>query len=212
LPRINILIHAAGAIRRARQENAQKVESVLALHMLAPIALTRLLAEPLRRAGSAWVINPVTALHQFYPYDLNDLQSRNRYEPTEVLARTHAGLVALTGALAVGMTGTGVNIAAVALEQVRTPLLLRLEGPLTGSVVEQHIAKIRREQQRAAMDTPAHAARQIVEVMLARQFADSHGCLIEGGRVAGPILTQGTDLDRLQALWTTSAALSGLPE
>ena len=212
LPRINILIHAAGAIRRDRQENAQKVEAVLALHMLAPIALTRLLAEPLRRAGSAWVINPVTALHQFYPYDLNDLQSRNRYEPAEVLARAHAGLVALTGALAVGMTGTGVNIAAVALAQVRTPLLLRLEGPLTGSVVEQHIAKTRREQQRAAMDTPAHAARQIVEVMLGRQFADAHGSLINGGRVEGPILTHGTDLDRLDALWTASAALSGLPE
>ena len=212
LPQIHILIHAAGGIRRDRQETSQKIEAVLALHMLAPLALTRLLSGPLSRSGGAWVINPVTVSQQFYPYDLADLHSHNAYEPHEVLARAHSGLVALTGAMGQAMVGTGVNIAAVALPKLRTPLLVRLEGAMTGGVVEQHMEKTKRAELRSQMETPARGAAHLLEVMLAQRFAQAHGCLVVDGDIAGPILRPDTDFNRLNALWATSAALSGLPE
>ena len=209
---IDILIHTAGAVSRERHQTAQGVEAMLALHLLAPVALTRLLAEPLARARSAWVLNAVTQSQADHPFDLADLQSRNAYLPAEVLARAQSGLVALTGALAEGMAGTGVKIAAVALPPVRTPFLLPLEEPVTGGVTAQQMAQSQREQRRIQMDTPAHAASRLIEVMLAQEFAQAHGHLIEGDNIAGPILTPATDLQRLGALWAASAALSGLPE
>lgn len=215
-PRIDILIHAAGAISRERQQTAQGIEAVLALHLLAPVALTRLLARSLAgspgRDGGAWVLNPVTEAQAEHPFDLTDLQSRASYLPAEVLARAQSGLVALTGALAEGMTGSGVNIAAVALPAARTPFLLPLDEPVTGGVTAQQIAQTQRDQRRMQMDTPAHAASRLIEVLLAQGFAQAHGCLITGDEIAGPILTPADDRQRLGALWATAAQLSGLPQ
>lgn len=214
-PRIDILIHAAGAISRERQETPQGVEATLALHLLAPVALTRLLAGPLAaagRGGGAWVVNPVTEAQAEHPFDLADLQSRAAYLPAEVLARAQSGLVAMTGALAEAMAGSGVRIAAVALPAVRTPFLLPLDEPLTGGVTAQQVAQTQREQRRMQMDTPAHAASRLIEVMLAAEFAAAHGCLIRGDAIAGPALPPGDDRARGGALWSACAALSGLPE
>ncbi len=205
LPQIDILIHAAGATSQDRRQTAQGIEAVLALQMLAPVALTRLLAEPLCRANSAWVLNPVTLAQADHPFELNDLQSTTSYRPTQVVGRAQSGLVALTGALAEGMAGTNVNIAAVALPPVPTPFLLPSEGPQPGAQTQVN-------QRYLQMHTPSQAAAMLIEVMLSQDFAQAHGCLIVGETVAGPILMPADDRGRIGALWTACAALSGLAE
>lgn len=212
VPQIDILLHAAGEISRVRRETAQGVEGMLELHLLAPVALTRLLAGPLAQGRGAWIVNAVSADQTDHPFDLTDLQSRQSYLPAEVLARAHSGLVALTGALAAGMAGTRVRIAAVALPPVRSPFRDPLEDPVTGGATAQQVAQTRAEQRRRQMGTPGQAASQLIEVMLAQELAQAHGCLVQNGDIAAPIVGPGLDSGRLAALWSAAAQLSGLPE
>lgn len=211
-PQIDILLHTAGEISRERRETPQGIEAVLALHMLAPVALTRLLAAPLCAGQGAWVISAVSVGHAQNPYDLSDLQSRQSYIAAEALAQAHSGLVALTGALAAGMRGTPAKIAAVALPPVRTPFFDPLEEPVTGGATAQQMAQTRTDQRRRQMETPAHAASQLIEVMLAQELAQAHGCVVVNGEIIGPAFGLGDDMNRLAALWATAARLSGLPE
>lgn len=211
-PRLDAVLHCAGAVFAERQETPAGMEATLAVNLVAPVTLTRLLAAPLVAAGAgggARVITLVSDAHAEAPIDLNDLQSRMSYAPAEVLARCKAGLVMMTTALAETTQGTGVSTLAVSLPPVRTNLMTPLDEPLTGGPTQRQRQQTQRQQSRNQMISPAIAAAQVVNALVSNDFRGQSGVLIANEAVA-EIAPHCSDRDRTAELWQAVSLLGGL--
>lgn len=107
--RLDVLINNAGLIPQTRQETANGFEMQFTVNHLAHFLLTQLLIDQLRASAPARIINVSSMTHQWGEIDLNDLQSRRRYEPRAAYAQSKLANVLFTYELARRLAGSGVT-------------------------------------------------------------------------------------------------------
>ncbi|RZS31157.1 NAD(P)-dependent dehydrogenase (short-subunit alcohol dehydrogenase family) [Herbihabitans rhizosphaerae] len=104
--RIDLLVNNAGiAGPDARTLTEDGNEVTLQVNYLAAFLLTRLLDEPLRRAGNARVINVSSSLHKGGDIDWTDINRRQRYLRGAAYAQSKLALTVFTTAFARGTAG-----------------------------------------------------------------------------------------------------------
>jgi NAD(P)-dependent dehydrogenase (short-subunit alcohol dehydrogenase family) len=113
-PRLDVVIHNAGAMFRERGETPDGLERTFALNYLAPYLLTQLLLLNLRAAAPARVVNVASSAHFGVALDFDDLQSvdysRNGWREYQ---RAKLALLLFTAEAARRLGGTGVTVHAV---------------------------------------------------------------------------------------------------
>ena len=212
-PRIDLLINNAGAVFQERSETPKGLESTLAVNLIAPVTLTRLLAAPLKAAGAtgwAKVINVASDAHFNAAIDVSDLQCRFNYSPINAYGRAKSGLVMMTRAFAEQMKPLGISIVAVCPGSVRTEILSDTAKPLTGGPTAQQRQKAMRERSRAQMMTPSQGAAHVLDVLISPVFAGLNGAYVSSDHVV-PAAPHTEDLAQIKALWSALAKLTGLP-
>jgi NAD(P)-dependent dehydrogenase (short-subunit alcohol dehydrogenase family) len=112
-PTIHLLVNNAGAYFSARELTSDGLERTFALNVLAPFALTSLLADRLRVSAPARVVQVSSAAHLGMRMDLADLQSAASYSGFDVYGRTKLELILITREFARRLAGTGVVVNAV---------------------------------------------------------------------------------------------------
>jgi NAD(P)-dependent dehydrogenase (short-subunit alcohol dehydrogenase family) len=112
--RLHVLVNNAGVMPDQRRRSAEGHELMFATHVLAPFALTAMLAGTLKRSAPARVINISSGgmYGQALPGD--DLQSEHdRYSPKKLYARTKREQIVITEQWAERLRGTGVVVHAM---------------------------------------------------------------------------------------------------
>lgn len=112
-PAIHVLVNNAGAYYARRELTGDGIERTLALNVLAPLALTTLLADRLKSSAPARVVNVSSAAHGGNVVDLEDLQGARNFSGYRAYGRSKLELVLLTRELARRFTGTGVTVNAL---------------------------------------------------------------------------------------------------
>jgi NAD(P)-dependent dehydrogenase (short-subunit alcohol dehydrogenase family) len=117
--RLDILVNNAGVWLTERSETREGHEVTFATNVLGPYLLTTLLADRLRTAGSARVVNVVSAMAS--KYDASDLEyTRRKFTGFDAYAQSKAALRMLTWGFARRFAGTGVTVNAAAPGFVKT--------------------------------------------------------------------------------------------
>ena len=93
---IDVLLNNAGAYFARREVTDEGIERTLALNVLQPYLLTRLLRTSLRAAGRARVVNVASAAHRGAGPHLEDFDRRARYAGFRVYGRSKLELILLT--------------------------------------------------------------------------------------------------------------------
>jgi NAD(P)-dependent dehydrogenase (short-subunit alcohol dehydrogenase family) len=180
-PRIDLLINNAGAVFPERSENAEGNERTLALNLLAPLLLSRLLAGPLTAAGGH-VINLTSEAHRNWPVDLADLQAEFDYKPMAAYGRAKSGLILITYALAELARDSGVRFNAINPGAVRTEILTQLgDGMETEGLGPQAVQRIEsmRARRRQQLLSPEHAALHIVNLAVDPDWSEAQGLYLD---------------------------------
>ncbi len=113
-PRLDVLVNNAGVMpdERTRSENGH--ELMFATHVLAPLALTTLLAGSLQAAAPARVINVSSGGMYTQALPVGDWESeRTTYGPKKLYARTRREEVVVTEVLAERLRDRGVTVHAM---------------------------------------------------------------------------------------------------
>jgi NAD(P)-dependent dehydrogenase (short-subunit alcohol dehydrogenase family) len=117
--RLDILVNNAGVWLTDRRETTDGHELTLATNVLGPYMLTSMLAEHLRAAGAARVVNVVSGLAS--KYDAQDLEFRRRkFSGFDAYAQSKAALRMLTWGFARRFANTQVTVNAAAPGFVKT--------------------------------------------------------------------------------------------
>ena len=125
---LDVLINNAGAWFSDRRQSPDGYELTLATNVLGPHLLTDLLLDRLRTAGSARVVNIVSAI--VGDYDASDLQfTRRPYDGYKAYAQSKQALTMLTWGLAERLSGQGVSANTAAPGFVRTGFNANAHGP-----------------------------------------------------------------------------------
>ncbi|MBV9048968.1 MAG: SDR family NAD(P)-dependent oxidoreductase [Solirubrobacterales bacterium] len=112
--RLDVLVNNAGVMPAQRARSADGHELMFATHVLAPFALTSLLAELLERSAPARVINVSSGGMYGQRLPHGDLQSeRTAYRPAKLYARTKREQVVITEQWAEQLRGSGVVVHAM---------------------------------------------------------------------------------------------------
>jgi len=109
-PKIDILIHNAGALFEKREETREGLEKTFAVHVLAPWILTERLKAPLSRAGARVILVSSGGL---YTQSLHgdDLQHRKgRFEGAQAYARAKRAQLGLMSHWTQSWQGSGVTV------------------------------------------------------------------------------------------------------
>jgi dehydrogenase/reductase SDR family member 12 len=112
--RLDVLVNNAGVMPDARSRSADGHELMFATHVLAPFALTSLLADVLKASAPARVINVSSGGMYGQRLPEEDLESeRTGYGPKKLYARTKREQVAITEAWAERLRCSGVVVHAM---------------------------------------------------------------------------------------------------
>ena len=95
-PRLDAVIHNAGAMFPDRQDTADGIERTIALHVVAPHLLTALLVERLAAASPGRVIWMASGGMYATPLTVEHLQSNDDYRPATAYARAKRAQVVLS--------------------------------------------------------------------------------------------------------------------
>jgi NAD(P)-dependent dehydrogenase (short-subunit alcohol dehydrogenase family) len=95
-PRIEVLVNNAGAYFSREETTAEHNERTLALNVLSPFLLTRLLRPSLMAAAPARVVNVASAAHTGTVLDLDDLDNHRDYSGFRTYGRSKLALILLT--------------------------------------------------------------------------------------------------------------------
>ena len=138
-PRLGVLVNNAGVMPDQRTRSADGHELMIATHVLAPLALTTLLAPPLQRGEEPGrVINVSSGGMYAQALPVGDWESeRTSYSPKKLYARTKREEVVITELLASRLDRRGIAVHAMHpgwadTEGVRRwmPVFHRLTGPI----------------------------------------------------------------------------------
>jgi dehydrogenase/reductase SDR family protein 12 len=137
LPRIDVLVHNAGALGRARQVSPQGIEQTVAAQLLGPFLLTNLLGAQLRFVGSRVIFVTSGGMYT-EPLDVEALEmSPETYNGATAYARVKRAQVSLVERWAPQLDGLAITMTAMHpgwadTPGVRTslPAFRRIVGPL----------------------------------------------------------------------------------
>lgn len=110
LPQIDVLLNNAGVTMLSRSETPDGYETTFAVNHLAPFLLTNLLMPKLLARPGNRVVNVASHAHRFAWFDLDDLQSRNRYSSLRVYGGSKLANILFTNELARRVGGRGLRI------------------------------------------------------------------------------------------------------
>jgi dehydrogenase/reductase SDR family member 12 len=111
---LDVLVNNAGTMPAQRTRSADGHELAFATHVLAPLALTTVLARPLTRAAPSRVINVSSGGMYAQPLPAGDWESEEAdYSPKRFYARTKREEVALTVLMAERLCERGVAVHAM---------------------------------------------------------------------------------------------------
>jgi NAD(P)-dependent dehydrogenase (short-subunit alcohol dehydrogenase family) len=108
-PRIDVLINNAGALFTTRRVTEDGLELTFALNHMAYFVVTLGLAERLRAAGTARVVNTSSDAHKGKRLDFDDLQSERGYRGFGAYGRSKLCNILFTRELARRWAGTGIT-------------------------------------------------------------------------------------------------------
>lgn len=143
-PRLDVLVHNAGVLPKARETSAQGHELTLATHVLGPLRLTESLRTALAAAGSSRVIWVTSGGMYTQGLPTDDLQYHHgRYRGTAAYARAKRVQVALLPVLAQRWGADGVAVHAVHPGWADTPGVAsslpgfhRITGPMLRNLAQ----------------------------------------------------------------------------
>jgi NAD(P)-dependent dehydrogenase (short-subunit alcohol dehydrogenase family) len=95
-PRLDVLINNAGGIFARRMETSEGIEQTLALNVLSPFLLSRLLLDRLRSSAPARVINVSSAAHRNGTLRFEDLDRKRNYSAFGSYGQSKLAILMLT--------------------------------------------------------------------------------------------------------------------
>jgi retinol dehydrogenase-12 len=107
--KLDVLVNNAGVWAGARTTTADGFEATWGINVLAPFALTHLLADPLKAAGSPRVINLTSVQHYKGDIHWDDLQLEKGYSPVRAYRQSKLALTMLTTEHAAREPGWQIN-------------------------------------------------------------------------------------------------------
>ncbi len=108
-PRLDVLIHNAGLMKKRREVSADGHELQLAVHFLAPFLLTHGLLGSLEAAGRARVIAVASIAHRLGSLDFEDLHARQQYGMWRHYGASKLAMIVFTYQLARRVAATGIT-------------------------------------------------------------------------------------------------------
>lgn len=108
-PRLDVLIHNAGAMFGKRALSADGLEMTFALNSFAPFLLTHLLLDTVRASAPSRVITVASAQHASQQVPFDDMTLQQGYKPLQLYAKSKLMAIMVTYALARRLQGTGVT-------------------------------------------------------------------------------------------------------
>ena len=118
--RLHVLVNNAGAIFSNRQENAEGIEATFALNHLGYFRLTNLLLDTIKKSAPARIVNVASEAERFARFNLDDLQSTEKYRSFDVYGRSKMANILFTRELAKRLDGARVTVNALHPGFVRT--------------------------------------------------------------------------------------------
>ncbi len=108
-PRLDVLIHNAGLMKKRREVSADGHELQLAVHFLAPFLLTHALRDALEAAPAARVVSVASMLHRFGKLDFDDLHAARRYSMWRQYGASKLATIVFTYELARRLENTNIT-------------------------------------------------------------------------------------------------------
>ena len=108
-PRLDVLIHNAGLMKKRREVSADGHELQLAVHFLAPFLLTHALRDALEAAPAARVVSVASMLHRFGKLDFDDLHAVRRYSMWRQYGASKLATIMFTYELARRLENTNIT-------------------------------------------------------------------------------------------------------
>ncbi|MDP3961091.1 MAG: SDR family NAD(P)-dependent oxidoreductase [Pseudorhodobacter sp.] len=210
-PVIDGLVNAAGAAYPTRRQSVDGIEMTLAVNLLAPFLLSDLLAGPLRASGHARIINLGCEAHRAAPVDLVDLQGQQHFDPALTYGRAKFALVQVTYGLAAQIDGTGLAAHVFDPGSMRSDFIARngLDAPDDPAMDPQirQAQQTQRDNERIEMTSPQAVAVDLVNLMVAPEYAAANGLYVRNGEVV-PSADGTYDQEAAGKLWEACLKLT----
>lgn len=195
---LHVLVNNAGLVATERVETADGHELQLAVNHLAPFLLTTLLLDRLRASAPARIVTVSSVAHRMAGrLNVADAESRGRYRPMRIYAKTKLMNVLFTRELARRLAGTGVTANCVHPGNVATRFGQNTTGILNWG--SRLITRLRR--------TPAEGADTVVYLCAAPELSAVSGEYFADRRRRPPGRHARRDEDA-RLLWDASVALT----
>ena len=110
LPQIDVLLNNAGVTMLNRSETQDGLETTFAVNHLAPFLLTHELLPRILETPGARIINVASGAHRFARFDLDDLQSKQRFSSMRVYGASKLANMLFTTELARRLEGRDIGI------------------------------------------------------------------------------------------------------
>jgi NAD(P)-dependent dehydrogenase (short-subunit alcohol dehydrogenase family) len=198
-PKIDVLVNNAGALFSSRHVTEDGLELTFALNHLAYFVVTLGLAERLRAAGAARVVNTSSDAHKGKKLDFDDLQSERAYRGFPAYGRSKLCNILFTRELARRWAGTGVAVNCLHPGFVATRFGDQSGGMMPGFI---RFAKL------FAL-TPEKGAETLVFLASSDEAAAVTGAYFHKCRQEQPT-REAQDDEAARRLWDESARLAGI--
>lgn len=129
-PRIDVVVHSAGAMHTHRELTVDGVERNFAVNYLGAFLLTHALRDHLVAGGATRVVCVSGEYHRKARLDVDDLQLERRFHPMRAAARATLAKATFSAELARRLAGTGVTSNALHPGAVRSELTRELPLPM----------------------------------------------------------------------------------
>jgi NAD(P)-dependent dehydrogenase (short-subunit alcohol dehydrogenase family) len=200
-PQLDVLVNNAGAYFAKRGTTSEGIERTLALNVLSPYLLTRLLHERLRDAGASRVVNVASAAHDGAKLLLDDLDRTEKYSGFGSYGRSKLELILLTHEFARRWAGERIAVNAVHPGFVRSGFGQNNGGAAAAAIwVLSHLFGI----------SPARGAETPVYVATSPQVEGANGEYFDRSRAVRSSPAS-YDTEGAARLWELCAQRVGLP-
>lgn len=198
---LHLLVDNAGIMSAKRELTTLGVERMFATNHLGPYLLTRLLVDRLRQCAPSRIVVVASAAHARGRLDLEDLACRRGFSPMVAYGTSKLANVLFTRTLARRLHGTGVTVNCLH------------PGVVATNIVPENSPILRRlfPFAKPFMRSPERAAEVVVKLALDPALDGVSGAYFDArGRARKPAPAAQDDALG-DALWSTSARLTGIP-
>ena len=199
LDSIDVLLNNAGVTMLRREETGDGYETTFAVNHLAPFLLTNLLLPKILETPGARIVNTASEAHRFAHFDLDDLQSENRFSSMRVYGGSKLANMLFTTELARRLEGRDVRVWSLHPGAVATRL-----GANNGG-----IAKLVLPVLALFFKTPAQGAETSIYLCSEPQIEAENGTYFSNSKPTKPT-RRALSVTEAKRLWAESEELVGL--